>query len=245
MSDHTKHAEFEALRKVLPPDVYWGDALTPAILQHVVAVLSQPGPHDPMADLSWGEMMVIRRAYKQFLKDTNLPGDARISESFIKASQYLLAGNAQAPGFTDAARAVLAERERQVAEEGWTARHDDIHRASEMALAAACYATSGGGYAKGLTPPMWPWSLKWWKPSYGRRDLVKAGALILAEIERLDRASPKASRQSNAPALADGSSRSVSALTETEIADIAGGCMDTARYNMFMSLIRQALRERP
>jgi len=34
----------------------------------------------------------------------------------------------------------------------------------------------------------WPWAEKWWKPKNERRDLVKAAALILAEIERLDRA---------------------------------------------------------
>ena len=33
----------------------------------------------------------------------------------------------------------------------------------------------------------WPWSLDWWKPKDPRRDLVRAGALIVAEIERLDR----------------------------------------------------------
>lgn len=85
-------------------------------------------------------------------------------------------------------RDVLAERRRQINEEGWTSYHDDEHSCSEMALAAACYAMSAGGYAKGQTPPIWPWSPTWWKPAYGRRDLVKAGALILAEIERLDRA---------------------------------------------------------
>ena len=36
-------------------------------------------------------------------------------------------------------------------------------------------------------PPSWPWVRRWWKPTDRRRDLVKAGALILAEIERLDR----------------------------------------------------------
>jgi hypothetical protein len=88
---------------------------------------------------------------------------------------------------TDAARDVLAERKRQVRAEGWTPEHDDDHTEAEMALAAACYAMAAGGYAKGQTPPIWPWSLSWWKPAYGRRDLIKAGALILAEIERLDR----------------------------------------------------------
>ena len=34
---------------------------------------------------------------------------------------------------------------------------------------------------------MWPWDLEWFKPSpYDRiRELVKAGALIAAEIDRL------------------------------------------------------------
>lgn len=44
--------------------------------------------------------------------------------------------------------------------------------------------------AKNPAPPRcWPWHIDWWKPSDPRRNLVKAGALILAEIERLDRAS--------------------------------------------------------
>lgn len=36
-------------------------------------------------------------------------------------------------------------------------------------------------------PKNWPWNAEWWKPSDRRRNLVKAAALILAEIERLDR----------------------------------------------------------
>jgi hypothetical protein len=38
------------------------------------------------------------------------------------------------------------------------------------------------------TPTDWPWPESWWKPTGDRRNLVKAGALILAEIERIDRA---------------------------------------------------------
>jgi hypothetical protein len=34
----------------------------------------------------------------------------------------------------------------------------------------------------------WPWDEKWWKPSTNPiRNLVKAGALIAAEIDRLQR----------------------------------------------------------
>ncbi|MBB1630262.1 hypothetical protein [Cupriavidus sp. UME77] len=91
---------------------------------------------------------------------------------------------------TDAARDLLAERRRQVTAEGWTPEHDDQHDDSEMALAASWYAASPFiRYEldeKGLG--FWPWAQEWWKPGDRRRDLVKAGALILAEIERLDRA---------------------------------------------------------
>ena len=31
------------------------------------------------------------------------------------------------------------------------------------------------------------WSKDWWKPKDKRRDLIRAAALIVAEIERLDR----------------------------------------------------------
>jgi len=89
-----------------------------------------------------------------------------------------------------AARDVLAERRRQVAAEGWTPEHDDSHLRGEMALAAACYAITDfpSETASHACEALWPWSAQWWKPKSLRRNLVRAGALILAEIERLDRA---------------------------------------------------------
>ncbi|XFR89004.1 hypothetical protein AAHU38_08490 [Klebsiella pneumoniae] len=88
---------------------------------------------------------------------------------------------------TAAAADVLAERQRQVTAEGWTAEGDDSYQNSELADAAACYAihAHNQGFS---TPAHWPWSTTWWKQTNPRRDLVKAGALILAEIERIDRA---------------------------------------------------------
>ncbi|EPY2139259.1 hypothetical protein ACXARS_003500 [Klebsiella quasipneumoniae] len=88
---------------------------------------------------------------------------------------------------TAAAADVLAERQRQVTAEGWTAERDDGYQNSELADAAACYAIHA--HNQGFSAPAhWPWSQDWWKQTSPRRDLVKAGALILAEIERLDRA---------------------------------------------------------
>ncbi|HEE0992241.1 TPA: hypothetical protein R6414_003145 [Klebsiella pneumoniae] len=88
-----------------------------------------------------------------------------------------------------AAAAVLAELKRQVAAEGWTPGHDDEYEHGELADAAGCYALSSELFdCAGEPPRPWPWPDEWWKPTNRRRDLVKAGALILAEIERLDRA---------------------------------------------------------
>lgn len=89
---------------------------------------------------------------------------------------------------SEAARDVLAERRRQIEVEGWTPEHDDAHNGGQLAAAAAAYATAGRQLdALGGPGPLWPWELQWWKPRSYRDNLVKAGALILAEIERLDR----------------------------------------------------------
>ena len=90
-----------------------------------------------------------------------------------------------------AAQDVIAERQRQVTAEGWTPKHDDQYSNGAMADAAGCYALhahdSRKDEVKGFVPAWWPWHAEWWKPTNPRRDLVKAGALILAEIERIDR----------------------------------------------------------
>ncbi|MDS7874704.1 ead/Ea22-like family protein [Klebsiella pasteurii] len=89
--------------------------------------------------------------------------------------------------FTTAATDVLAERQRQITAEGWTPEHDDEYQHCEMAVSAACYIMADDD-PRADVPELWPWPSEWWKPKDVRRDLVKAGALILAEIERLDRA---------------------------------------------------------
>lgn len=94
---------------------------------------------------------------------------------------------------TQAAIDVLAERQRQIEAEGWTLERDDEQMDGELALASSCYAQAGCGHARlGRAPSMWPWDISWWKPSQEkRRNLVKSAALLLAEIERLDRAAEK------------------------------------------------------
>jgi hypothetical protein len=98
---------------------------------------------------------------------------------------------------------LAAERERQVRVEGFDQSHDDNNW--NMAAAAAAYAqhawlsdeTRDNIIEDKRFPEHWPWPAGWWKPTVGNepqhriRDLVKAGALIVAEIERLQRLQAK------------------------------------------------------
>lgn len=94
------------------------------------------------------------------------------------------------PKFRRAVDDIVAERDRQIVHEKFDAFHDDHHGNGELAQAAACYAENSVDVngPNNSVPAMWPWHDSWWKPGDRRRDLVKAGALIVAEIERLDRA---------------------------------------------------------
>lgn len=116
------------------------------------------------------------------------PSDARTRELLRTKIRYVFA-----PG-NPAARDVLAERQRQVSVEGWTPEHDDQHADGELARAGASYAAHAGANLNGQEPLFWPWERDWWKPGPARRMLVKAGALILAEIDRIDRAAARVAK---------------------------------------------------
>lgn len=97
---------------------------------------------------------------------------------------------------TKAASDVLAERQRQIEREGYDTSHDDAHNSGELSAAASAYAwaascqveTDKPAEYSGTPPAMWPWDSAAWNLKDERRNLVRAAALILAEIERLDRA---------------------------------------------------------
>lgn len=99
---------------------------------------------------------------------------------------------------TTGAELIATERRRQIEVEGWTDEHDRIeHGGWELVYAAAAYLLQGSGFVaiegrtyhedKPLIPTIWPWDDQYWKPSPDNRirELVKAGALIAAEIDRL------------------------------------------------------------
>lgn len=118
-------------------------------------------------------------------RTTGLPEGTilRIHRAIVHGDTKVLPEQNCTPGVT----AIANERRRQVEAEGWTPEHDDGHGAHELAEAAACYCLSSAEKPFDYFETMWPWDPHWFKTSSRRRDLIKAGALILAEIERLDR----------------------------------------------------------
>jgi hypothetical protein len=91
------------------------------------------------------------------------------------------------------AERIAWERARQVQEEGRTPEHDDGHDGQELAMAAATYLLCSDIERVNLSAlghELWPWAPDSPKVTGDRiTNLVKAGALIAAEIDRLDRAS--------------------------------------------------------
>lgn len=89
---------------------------------------------------------------------------------------------------------IAEERKRQIDVEGWTEAHDDQHTMAEIGLAGLSYVSVAAsqvrlrdGCITETLPVYWPWK-SWWKPSPDPiRNLVKAGAFIAAEIDRLQR----------------------------------------------------------
>lgn len=91
---------------------------------------------------------------------------------------------------------IADERQRQIEKEGWTKEHDSFrHKNGQLADAAVSYALTAEERKRlchlartdDEVPPTWPFEKEHWKPCQNDRikELVKAGALIAAEIDRL------------------------------------------------------------
>lgn len=96
------------------------------------------------------------------------------------------------------------ERLRQINEEGWSEKHDAAHTNDEIARAASCYASPEEIFiernvevdedcTRGIVfvPKYfeaWPWDKEWDKRHLHdrKKQLIIAGALIVAELDRLD-----------------------------------------------------------
>lgn len=121
-----------------------------------------------------------RRAVKELMETDPDPAPADPPRMYEKGTVFgeiedLMTGS-------QAALDVISERARQVSDESYLPERDDQHVGEELASAAMAYISEIGRW--------WPrdWRPDMFKPTNRRRNLVKAAALLIAEIERLDRA---------------------------------------------------------
>lgn len=142
------------------------------------------------------ELSRLLAAYRKAILDMEADGNAWTAIAHESAAMDLASHLSEIMPDTIGLRGLAAiesiavERARQVQKEGWTPDHDDAHDDEELAFAAVCYAQPRSAEQNEPPPMHWPWDESRWKPCPGdrRRELVKAGALIVAEIDRLDRA---------------------------------------------------------
>ncbi|HGM5918318.1 TPA: hypothetical protein ACKP5X_000581 [Stenotrophomonas maltophilia] len=102
---------------------------------------------------------------------------------------------AQAVDLGSGIAAIADERQRQLQAEGFTREKDQQYRRGELAKAATAYVQLAAMDLEAGTrdhiawhgpAAVWPWAREWWKPVDARRDLVRAGALIAAQIDLID-----------------------------------------------------------
>jgi hypothetical protein len=101
---------------------------------------------------------------------------------------------------SDVVAEIFSERLRQITVESHSLEDDDALPHGQLSMAASEYtlaaaeqieASHFGRAAPDLTAPGqgWPGADDRWKPKDARRNLIRAAALIVAEVERMDRAS--------------------------------------------------------
>lgn len=101
-----------------------------------------------------------------------------------------------APAMQSGVHLIAKERQRHIEGEFYTSEHDDQHSNGQLAGAGAVYALNAAGFLDASniqakrpgvthTVNLWPFGPSCYKPTNAVRNLVKAGALIAAEIDRL------------------------------------------------------------
>ncbi|WP_050567529.1 hypothetical protein [Dickeya zeae] len=196
--NHVEQLQETVKRNVKPWDDTFPPTLLPAYIERIKqadaaarAAIAANSPVIPDG-WNWTDEQCLEFLSVAF-RHCEIKGDVAFDE-IRQGVQFALAAAPQPDQVGAAVRDVIAERQRQITTEGWTPEHDDEHVGFEMSFAASTYilhiAQSYGGQPyKHIAPSeIWPWDLKWLKFTPGpRRSLVKAAALIVAEIERIDR----------------------------------------------------------
>lgn len=85
------------------------------------------------------------------------------------------------------AQLIADERLAHVQRDGWTSSHDDAHIDHELLWAAQCYIIEVLDPGAAPHTGFWPENWVWQPEEDAIHNLVKAGSLIAAEIDRIKR----------------------------------------------------------
>ena len=91
-------------------------------------------------------------------------------------------------GGNDGVSLIMKERQRQIEVEGYDETHDSHHTPQVLARAAVAYALfdDEAGLLSKAGESLWPWGKEFWKPKDQKRNLIRAGALIAAALDKLN-----------------------------------------------------------
>ena len=180
------------LRTYMPHLAEWTDrARDCGIAAKVLEVLAarQPGAQEPVRYEMWNPCGGWDECTKAEHEDWQRRGGGKTSRALYDAPP------AQGIDLGEGVKAIAAERERQLQAEGFTRDGDQQYRRGELAKAATAYVQLAALDLEAGTrdhiawhgpAAVWPWAPEWWKPVDARRDLVRAGALIAAQIDLID-----------------------------------------------------------
>jgi hypothetical protein len=108
--------------------------------------------------------------------------------AIAKANSELGGQALQSAGLVD----TLAERLSQIEEHGFDQIHDLGHHPGQLAAASASYLNAaidqlnGRNDVEPVDPATWPWEREAWRPGDARANIVKALAIGLAVLDRMD-----------------------------------------------------------
>ncbi|NJB80343.1 hypothetical protein [Xanthomonas arboricola] len=143
------------------------------------------------ADVGWRVSQFVMPNRIQFVAEVFVDDPRQAIDAAMRATHPQPAAAVPSTGV----QAIAEERARQVQVEGMTPEGDAGYRYGQLAWAAVAYMQLSamelrdGGRAHIATaspPACWPWDASWWKPRDVRRDLVRAGALIAAQLDAID-----------------------------------------------------------
>lgn len=85
--------------------------------------------------------------------------------------------------FKEGADLIREERRRQIEQEGYDARHDFREPLNSIIAGAISYAMCDIDQEEALA--WWKWDYAFFKPKDRKRNLIRAGALIAAALDKL------------------------------------------------------------